>query len=1214
MLKKISGMLNNYIFSDKLDFNDKIINMVCVLGLIASIFATVTRLIISRELIMLFVMTGVVFIIIVLIYVRLKFKIGTQIQSFSIFMIVGFLGDVLFPITFFALGGINSGMPLYFLLSIVTILIMLHGKMMIIALVIHLSAITACFLTDYYDIIPVADIPDTLTNALDIAQSLVVTSIFIGGMIICLKRIYVFERKKAVEANKNLLNERISLDAILDSNTQVSVLISSEMKVIECDKAAVEFFGFSDKEALLSNLLERAQSMIPAYQPDGRASRTVMECIESVIHNGYENINTDLHTSHGIRTINATFKKIPFRGSFAIVMHLTDNTELLSARADLISRDKLLRVGNRSAVTLLSSDVESLNDALTKTMRRLASAIDIDRFIIWRTVSRDGKQFYKQAYTWISDTSEFHAYTLIPGEEEGEMVARPVWDDLFRSNGCLNGIVAEFDEETQKLFKKLSVKSVLGIPILIQEEFWGFISLDDCRTERVFSDDEIEILRTIGLMLASTINRTESSKLLGRRLKQQELTSVIAQNLISADDMGRLIENALKMVGEFLNTTRILIAVAEKDSDNSHPMYNWVSSEKWIPDATQDGFNEIIFTSFPRKIPKTDFVPTIICNDIMTEADGKYKIFEKVDLKSFIWAPLYVNGEYYGMLSIEECVSKRVWNESEAQLVSIVSSAIDGAIARDLMDRERVAALNHALSASQAKGNFLSNMSHEMRTPMNAIIGMTAIGKAAGDIERKDYAFKKIEDASNHLLGVINDILDMSKIEADKLELNPVTFNFEKMMRKVVDVINFRVDERHQTLHVALDKHIPEIIRGDDQRLAQIIANLLSNAVKFTPEEGTITLTAKLLSEADKKCLVQISVKDSGIGLTQDQMSRLFNSFEQADSGTARKFGGTGLGLAISKRLVTMMNGDISVNSELRNGATFTFTAELTRVDGVPNLRHNLIDGVNWKDVTILAIDDDPIILKYFQEITSRFGIFCDTAESGAKGLEMIKLHGEYSIYFVDLRMPIMDGLEFARVLHKTTENDEDLQIVLISGSEWSTIEEEARAAGVNRFISKPLFPSSLVDLLNEVFGIRELTSDDEGELDDFSSYTLLLAEDVDINREIVSALLEPTKLNIVHAENGKEALDLFASEPDKYDMIFMDVQMPEMDGYDATKAIRAMDTDKSRNIPIVAMTANVFKEDIEKCLASGMNAHVGKPLDFDEVLTILRNSLIKSS
>ena len=516
-----------------------------------------------------------------------------------------------------------------------------------------------------------------------------------------------------------------------------------------------------------------------------------------------------------------------------------------------------------------------------------------------------------------------------------------------------------------------------------------------------------------------------------------------------------------------------------------------------------------------------------------------------------------------------------------------------------------------AEQASRAKSSFLSNMSHEIRTPMNAIIGMTTIGSAAPDIEKKDYALKKIKDASTHLLGVINDILDMSKIEASKFILSLTDFVFEKMLQRVVDVISFKVDEKRQKMTVHIDPNIPRVLNGDDQRLAQVITNLLTNAVKFTPEEGVIRLDAILVSEINGVCTLQISISDSGIGISPEQISRLFSAFEQAEASTTRKYGGTGLGLVISQNIVEMMGGKIWVESEFGKGSTFTFNVRLARgkEDGQKQL---LSPGLNINNIRILAVDDDSDVLEFFKEITKQLGIKCDTARGGIEALSLIAENGMYNIYFIDWSMPEMDGIELARNI--TSKGTDNSVIIMISATDWNLIQRNAHEAGIRKFLPKPLFMSAIADCINNCLD----ADSHEGEgvnsksMTDFEGHCILLAEDVEINREIVIALLEPTNLKIECAVNGVEAVDMFNADPFKYEMIFMDVQMPEMDGFTATRTIRESESARAKEIPIVAMTANVFKEDIEKCLETGMNEHLGKPLVMEEVMSVLERYLLK--
>jgi CheY-like chemotaxis protein len=449
-------------------------------------------------------------------------------------------------------------------------------------------------------------------------------------------------------------------------------------------------------------------------------------------------------------------------------------------------------------------------------------------------------------------------------------------------------------------------------------------------------------------------------------------------------------------------------------------------------------------------------------------------------------------------------------------------------------------------------------------------------------------------------------------------------FEFEKMLRRVVNVINFRIDQKQQHFTVHIDKAIPRILVGDDQRLAQVITNLLSNARKFTPEQGSISLNTRCVKEENKVCTIQIEVKDTGIGISPEQQQRLFHSFQQAESSTTRKFGGTGLGLAISKRIVEMMSGTIWIESEPGKGSTFAFTVQVER--GAEEKRSMLAPGVNWGNMRLLAVDDDPDIREYFIELAQRFNVSCDAVPDGEAALAAINQNGAYDIYFIDWKMPGMNGVELTR---KIKERDSgDSVVIMISAAEWSAIESDAKQAGVNKFLSKPLFPSAIADLINECLGGISGAKTEKAPADDFEGSRILLAEDVEINREIVLTLLEPTGIAIDCAENGAEAVRLYSAGPENYNMILMDVQMPEMDGFEATRQIRAFEASRQKSavefpketpkllpespkgIPVVAMTANVFKEDIEKCLAAGMNDHIGKPLDFEEVLAKLRKYL----
>ena len=545
-------------------------------------------------------------------------------------------------------------------------------------------------------------------------------------------------------------------------------------------------------------------------------------------------------------------------------------------------------------------------------------------------------------------------------------------------------------------------------------------------------------------------------------------------------------------------------------------------------------------------------------------------------------------------------------------MVSIFLSFVAAIIASGFIKRPfaQIEKLKELAEAnSRAKSNFLANMSHEIRTPMNAIIGMTTIGKVADSVERTHNCLGKIEEAAQHLLSVINDVLDMSKIEAGRFELSPIEFNFEKVLNRVVNVVKFRADEKQQNIMVHIDPNIPSFLIGDDQHLAQVVTNLVGNSVKFTPIEGSITITADLNSIKGETVEILVSVADTGIGMTEEQMALIFESFQQAEDGTTRKFGGTGLGLSISKNIVEMMGGKIWANSAPGKGSVFYFTVVMQKSEKI--YAPLQIDNERLKNMRILVADNEKLVLEYFVEILRKFNIYCDTAVSGEEALELVRKNGNYDLYFIDWQMPEMNGIELTRELRK---KDSVGDIIIITAAEIWNFEDEARKVGADKFIIKPIFPSNIADVIIDCLGTErqhdDITQPKTEEI--FEGFKILIAEDVELNREIVQAILEPTLLDIDFAENGREALRMFSEAPEKYNMIFMDIQMPEMDGYEATRQIRALENQLAQEIPIVALSANAFKEDIERCYAAGMNDHIGKPVDFDKVLEILQKYLVR--
>ena len=768
----------------------------------------------------------------------------------------------------------------------------------------------------------------------------------------------------------------------------------------------------------------------------------------------------------------------------------SDCSDINNAAEELLHQQKYLHTVNHIAQLLLASmHRETFEASIIEVMGLISHRIDVDRGYVWQNEMINGILHYKMRFEWQNDmgrqANPFEDYATFPYS------SIPTWENNFLKNEVVNGPLDDLPQAEKDHLLNHGMKSVFAIPVFLFNSFWGYVSFDDCSSKRCITDNEIDILRSVSLMIVNAINHND------RAIRNREdhfhrdtlmnTVNKVASILLQAEpnEFANALFCGMGMLGDVADADRVYIWRNHNVNGKMHcsQLYEW--SEGAEPQQS---------SKYTIDIPYSENMPGweerlsrgLCINGLVRDMDEKVIAqLAPQGILSILVVPVFLHEQFWGFVGFDDCHSERVFSRNEETILRSGSLLIANALLRNDLTLslyatalELESALEQAQAASHSKSNFLSNMSHEMRTPLNAIIGMTQIGKSAADTEKRNYAFEKIEGASNHLLAVINDILDMSKIEAGKFDLFFTEFEFEKMLQKSINITGFRIEEKKQNFTVYIDADIPKILIGDDQRLIQVITNLLTNAVKFTPEQGSIYLKANFVSEENNLCAIRIEVADTGIGISREQQQKLFSSFEQAESSISRKYGGTGLGLSICKRIVEMMNGSIWIESELGKGSTFAFTVKLNRAD-------------------------------------------------------KIKIENK-----------------------KSSDN-------------------------------------ASADMMET-----------------FENRRLILAEDVEINREIVISILEPTLIQVDCATNGAEAVKMFCDSPDHYDMIFMDLQMPQMDGLEATSKIRAMDFPKAANIPIVAMTANVFKEDIDKCLEAGMNAHIGKPLDLNEVMEILRRYL----
>ena len=693
---------------------------------------------------------------------------------------------------------------------------------------------------------------------------------------------------------------------------------------------------------------------------------------------------------------------------------------------------------------------------------------------------------------------------------------------------------------------RLGIYSYLTAPVYLEGKLLGMLEFDTTNAEYTWESSDTYLAEFFCGVVAGVFDRIQTEK--------------------SLTKMSTLIE-------------RVMQPVVYINSDHTIAYYNAATykvfgytEEELLAGGLAMLFGEETFERVRDEIWPQAFGQGIIEIDLpLIHKDGSTRIF------SFLGLVIKVQGEQPQLATIGSDITGQV-NAKEA-----------------------------AETANQAKSEFLARMSHEIRTPMNAIIGMTNIAKESDDPDRKENCLDNIDSASKHLLGVINDILDMSKIEANKFEISTAEFNLEKMLMSITNMVGFRIDEKNHNFMVNFDTTIPQNIIGDEQRISQVIVNLLSNAVKFTPDFGMITLHIQSAGRDAKGIRLRFTVSDSGIGISPEQQGKLFSSFEQADGSISRKFGGTGLGLVISKRIVELMGGQIAIESEAGRGTSVIFDI----VVGIGSTQEPVAIATRpgKEPPHLLLVGNSPTSRAYYERLMGHFhlsyGIAAGSSEEVRKMMESAALCGKpYNFFFVDCMMPEMDDIGLAMAIKEA--KPEAVVIVIVSSQRWADIEGQVLAAGVTGYVPRPLFPSALVDCINSCLdpAAAEDKKEDFGQKAyDFSGYTLLLVEDVEMNREIVIALLEHTKITIEVAENGSVAVEKCSANGDKYDLVFMDIHMPIMDGYEATRIIRSSPHAAARKIPIIAMTANAFREDVERCKACGMNDHVAKPIERDVML-----------
>ena len=492
---------------------------------------------------------------------------------------------------------------------------------------------------------------------------------------------------------------------------------------------------------------------------------------------------------------------------------------------------------------------------------------------------------------------------------------------------------------------------------------------------------------------------------------------------------------------------------------------------------------------------------------------------------------------------------------------------------------------------------------------MNAIIGLDNIALSDPETPEKTREYlEKIGDSAEHLLNLINDILDMTRIESGRMVLRNEEFSFSRLLEAVNTMFSSQCHDKGLDYQCYINGEVDDYYIGDNMKLRQVLINILGNAVKFTPVGGKVSLQVARKAQFDGKTTLQFTISDTGIGMSKEFIPHIFDTFAQEDSSTTNKYGSSGLGLAITRSIVEMMNGTIEVESTKGKGSTFTVNVTL---DDVAGSEKTPDQEIHPGEMTVLIVDDDPVACEHARLVLERVGIAAEIADSGAAAVETVRLrharHEPYNLILVDWQMPEMDGVETTRRIRSIIGNES--AIIILTAYKWDDILDEAIQAGVDSFIAKPLFAAAVMEEFRSAMQRKNLAAKDGVKKTDLTGRRILLAEDVQVNAEIIEMVLQMRGVTTDLAENGRIAVEKFEASPEgSYDAILMDMRMPEMDGLEATRRIRELDRADARNIPIIALTANAFDEDVQRSLQAGLNAHLSKPVQPDTLFETLES------